>query len=307
MNSSSIPSLDISEYESDPNRFLPKLSIAYREWGFAGITGHNIEHTEIQAALQAAQWFFNQPLDYKQSFKSDNSWARGYVPMGTETAKGANHADLKEFFHLGREVPNRASAMANIWPDDKAFQTAFSTLYQRLDALAQTLLSAIAQILGLSADYFRQSVSEGEALLRILHYPPILNENVPNVRAAAHEDINLITLLVGSEQEGLEVLSRRGDWVPISLIEGTIICNLGDMMQRLTNRRMPSTTHRVVNPKGDKARQSRYSVPFFVHPDPSFSLACLPQCCDAQHPKAFNDIKAGDYHAQRLREIGFGK
>jgi len=302
-----IPSLDISELGSDDGQFIQKLGEAYEHWGFAGITGHGISPDLIEQAMQAAQWFFNLPDKEKLTFEQPENWARGYVPFGQEKAKDSAHADLKEFYHLGREQSSNQPLGENCWPDDGAFKAAFSNLHQALDDLSIEILSAIALYLGLEKSFFTQAVKSGEALLRILHYPPITNTKVPNVRAAAHEDINLITLLVGSEQEGLEVLSRQGHWVPISMIEGTIVCNVGDMMQRLSNGVLPSTTHRVVNPHGDKARQSRFSIPFFVHPEPTMSLACIPQCCGIENPPQFDDILAGDYHRQRLQEIGFAK
>lgn len=303
----SIPILDISRLESEPTEFIQEFGAAYQQWGFAGITGHDIDQRDVKLAMQSAKWFFDLPLPEKQQYQSNNSWARGYVPFGTEKAKDASHTDLKEFFHLGREERSDDNLGTNIWPSNEEFKRSFMHLHKELDALSVKILSAVALYLGLDKRFFTPKVLNGEALMRILHYPPIVDADIPNVRAAAHEDINLITLLVGSEQEGLEVLSRQGDWVPLSMIEGTIICNLGDMMQRLSNGQLPSTTHRVVNPKGDKARQSRYSIPFFVHPEPQMSLACLPQCCGEGQSKQFEDISAGDYHRQRLQEIGFGK
>jgi isopenicillin N synthase-like dioxygenase len=307
MSSAYVPTLDISELESDPEVFIERFGAAYQEWGFAGITGHNINQATIDSAMKAAQWFFDLPLQEKENHQKTSSWARGYVPFGTEKAKGAKHSDLKEFYHLGRERASTDPLGANVWPNNSEFVDAYRNLYQALDQLSVKILRAVALFLSLDTDYFTENVAQGEALLRILHYPPILDADAPNVRAAAHEDINLITLLVGSEKEGLEVLNRQGKWVPISMIKGTIICNLGDMMQRLTNGLLPSTTHRVVNPKGDAALQSRYSIPFFVHPEPSMSLASLPQCCTKSNPKQFDDISAGDYHRQRLTEIGLGK
>lgn len=305
---SHIPTLDIAQLSKEPTQFVADFGAAYQQWGFAGITGHGIAQTSIDRAMRAAQWLFSLPLEQKRQYQqSDESWARGYVPFGLEKAKGAQHTDLKEFYHLGREQGSTEGLGVNIWPANVEFKQAFSDLYQALDKLSIEVLRATALFLGLDKDFFSSPVQSGEALLRILHYPPILDTDVPNVRAAAHEDINLITLLVGSEQEGLEVLSRRGEWVPISMIEGTIICNMGDMMQRLTNGVLPSTTHRVVNPKGARARQSRYSIPFFVHPQPDMSLACLSSCCTEKNPKQFDDISAGDYHRQRLEEIGLGK
>ncbi|MEM7357991.1 MAG: 2-oxoglutarate and iron-dependent oxygenase domain-containing protein [Pseudomonadota bacterium] len=310
---SGIPILNITEFDRNRDMFVAEFGAAYREWGFAGIQGHDIDIAVIQDAFQAAEAFFTLPLSAKQRYcQADNAFFRGYVPFGTEKAKDSPHADLKEFFHVGREsgVDNQPAPhlFPNVWPDEvPEFRRAFTSIYSALDKLALQILQAVALYLQLPADYFDTKVQNGEALLRILHYPPIEDETIPNLRAAAHEDINLITLLAGSEQDGLEVLSRSGEWVPISMIEGTIICNVGDMLQRLTNHRLPSTTHRVANPQGEQARVSRYSIPFFVHPDPEVSLACLPQCVDEDHPQRYPDISAGDYLQERLQEIGLAK
>jgi isopenicillin N synthase-like dioxygenase len=216
--------------------------------------------------------------------------------------------DLKEFFHIGREAPNVSHLGQNIWPRSIIdFQPTFERLFKELDALAHRILEVFAVHLGLPQSYFDSRVEYGEALLRVLHYPPIMNANIPNVRAAAHEDINLLTLLVGSQQSGLEVLSRAGVWVPITTIEGTIVCNVGDMLQRLSNGLLPSTTHRVVNPHGEQARTSRYSMPFFMHPSPEVRLDVLPQCISDAHPQKFTPITAGEYLQQRLNEIGLVK
>ena len=303
MSSNLVPILDISQLYTSPRHFIEAFGKAYCEWGFAGIVGHGIEREIIERAMTSAKWFFDQPISIKQSLKHPQSWSRGYVPQGVEKAKDSAYADLKEFYHLGRD--SAVGYEENIWPSDEEFKSAYIDLHKALDQLSLKILRATALFLELPEHHFEASILSGEALLRILHYPPIRDESSPNVRAAAHEDINLITLLVGSEQEGLEVLSLDGQWVPISMIEGTIICNVGDMLQRLSNGMLRSTTHRVVNPKGEGAYQSRYSMPFFVHPDPDMSLACLPQCCSKDRPKQYSDILAGEYHQQRLKEIGF--
>jgi isopenicillin N synthase-like dioxygenase len=205
-------------------------------------------------------------------------------------------------------VPGDDRFDANIWPTEVAeFETTFRAIYQALDDLAHYVLEVAALYLELPQNYFDKRVSHGEALLRVLHYPPVLQDDIPNVRAAAHEDINLITLLVGSEQAGLEVLSRQGNWVSIGMIEGTIICNVGDMLQRLSNGRLPSTTHRVVNPSGAQALSSRYSLPFFMHPNPEVRLDCLPSCVSDDNPQRYPPITAGEYLNERLREIGLMK
>lgn len=303
-----IPSLDISLFETNQKQFLHDLGLAYREWGFAGITGHGIELDLIHKAMQLAEQFFALDETSKKGYEGQTGYERGYVPFGVEKAKDSKHYDLKEFFHIGREVEGVAHLGHNIWPTElPEFKATFETLFTRLDELAHKMLSAFALHLGLEADYFNPRVAHGEALMRVLHYPPIKDPDAPNVRAAAHEDINLLTLLVGSKQSGLEVLSKQGDWVPISMIEGTIICNVGDMLQRLSNAQLPSTTHRVVNPQGDDAKTSRYSMPFFMHPSPEVKLDVLPQCVDEDHPQRYQPITAKEFLQQRLEAIGLVK
>lgn len=305
---SGIPQLDISRFTTDRDAFVAEFGTAYRKWGFAGIVGHGIELNTCQAALVAAQEFFALPEAQKKTYEGSQNYDRGYIPFGVEKAKDAQHVDLKEFFHIGREIAGVAHLAPNIWPTEISnFQNIFALLFTELDSLAHTVLEVVALHLGLPQNYFNSRVAHGEALLRILHYPPIRNRKLPNVRAAAHEDINLLTLLVGSEQAGLEVLSRSGEWIPISTIDGTIVCNVGDMLQRLTNRQLPSTTHRVVNPQGADAAKSRYSMPFFMHPNADESLAPLPQCVDEQHPLQYAPITAGQFLQQRLNEIGLVK
>lgn len=304
-----IPQLDISDFDSDHTEFVAQFGAAYQQWGFAGITGHGIETSLIQSAFEAARDFFDLSTDQKMAYESTAlGKSRGYIPFGTEKAKNSDYSDLKEFYHVGREISAVAHLSPNVWPTEIAeFQEVFCKLYAALDQLAQKVLQVVAVYLQLPIDYFELKVNHGEALLRILHYPPILDQQTPHLRAAAHEDINLMTLLVGSEQDGLEVLSRNGEWVPINMIEDTIICNVGDMLQRLTNKKLPSTTHRVVNPQGDKARRSRYSIPFFMHPNPDTSLACLKQCVDQDNPLHYPPTTADAYLQQRLREIGLLK
>jgi len=304
-----IPTLDISDFETNQSSFVDSFGTAYAEWGFAGITGHDIKPSLVHNAFNAAQAFFRLSVDTKSKYQTNAiGKSRGYVPFGTEKAKGSQHCDLKEFYHVGREITGVDYLQPNIWPSEVVeFQSAFEALFASLDDLAHRLLEAVALYLTLPKDFFENRIDRGEALLRILHYPPIVEENIPNVRAAAHEDINLLTLLIGSEQDGLEVLSRQGHWVPISMIEGTIICNVGDMLQRLSNGVLRSTTHRVVNPIGEDARTSRYSIPFFMHPNPSVKLDCLPQCISDQNPIKYPPVTAEDYLNERLLEIGLLK
>jgi isopenicillin N synthase-like dioxygenase len=235
--------------------------------------------------------------------------ARGYTPFGIETAKDSRYPDLKEFWHVGREIPRDskyADVMpANLWPEEvPEFRRHAYGLYQALDALGSQVLSALALHLGLDEDYFADKTDFGNSILRPIHYPPITAPDVPNVRAGAHEDINLITLLVGASAAGLEVKSTQGEWVPFTADADTIVVNIGDMLQRLTNHVYPSTTHRVVNPPGEAARKPRYSTPFFLHPNPDFLIETLPGCISADNPNRYAEpISSHDYLMERLREI----
>jgi isopenicillin N synthase-like dioxygenase len=235
--------------------------------------------------------------------------ARGYTPFMVETAKDSRHPDLKEFWHIGREI-DRGSKYAdvmppNLWPDEvPGLREHGYALYEALDALGRRVLRALALHIDLPETWFEDKVDVGNSILRPIHYPPITAPDVPNVRAGAHEDINFITLLVGASAAGLEVLSRHGEWVPFTAEGDTIVVNIGDMLQRLSNHVYPSTTHRVVNPPGDLARQPRYSVPYFLHPNPDFLIDVLPSCVDAHNPSRYPQaITAHGYLMERLREI----
>ena len=235
--------------------------------------------------------------------------ARGYTAFGVETAKDSKHFDLKEFWHIGREIPEdseyRDVMPPNLWPAEvPGFREHGYGLYQALDQLGSRVLSALALHIGLPETYFADKTDSGNSILRPIHYPPITADDIPNVRAGAHEDINLITLLVGASAAGLEVRSKQGEWVPFTSDADTIVVNIGDMLQRLTNHVYPSTTHRVTNPPGEQARQPRYSVPFFLHPNPDFLIDVLPSTITADNPKRYPEpITAQGYLEERLREI----
>jgi len=305
-----IPTLDIRRYDRDREAFVAELGAAYREWGFAGIRGHGIPQSLIDAAYDAFKRFFALPTEVKLQYHLKGSGgARGYTPFGIETAKDSKYPDLKEFWHIGREIP-RDSRFAevmppNVWPAEvDGFREHGYALYQALDQLGSRVLCALALHIGLPEDFFADKTNVGNSILRPIHYPPITTPDVPNVRAGAHEDINFITLLVGASAAGLEVLSRKGEWVPFTAEADTIVVNIGDMLQRLTNHVYPSTTHRVVNPPGEAARQPRYSVPFFLHPNPDVSLAVLPSCASPDNPSRYpTPISSHEYLLQRLREI----
>ncbi|GAB2618705.1 isopenicillin N synthase family dioxygenase [Novilysobacter erysipheiresistens] len=310
MSQSAIPTLDIRRFDDDRDAFVAELGAAYREWGFAGIRGHNIAAAQIDAAYDVFARFFALPEATKRKYhQAGGGGARGYTPFGVETAKGAEHFDLKEFWHVGREIPrdsrHAAVMRANVWPTEiQEFREIAYGLYQSLDRLGARVLAALALHIGLPQDYFADKTDSGNSILRPIHYPPITSPKIPNVRAGAHEDINLITLLVGASAAGLEVKSRKGEWVPFTAEADTIVVNIGDMLQRLTNHVYPSTTHRVVNPPGDAARQPRYSTPFFLHPNPDFLIDVLPSCITPDNPSRYPEpITAQAYLEERLREI----
>ncbi|MEP6482895.1 MAG: 2-oxoglutarate and iron-dependent oxygenase domain-containing protein [Rudaea sp.] len=305
-----IPTLDIRRYDTDRDAFVAELGAAYREWGFAGIRGHGISKALIDTAYDTFQRFFALPDEVKRRYHlKGTGGARGYTPFGIETAKDAQHPDLKEFWHIGRELPpdsKFADVMpANVWPGEvPEFREHGYAMYEALDALGTRVLRALALHIELPENFFDDKTNVGNSILRPIHYPPITASDIPNVRAGAHEDINFITLLVGASAAGLEVKSRKGDWVPFTAEADTIVVNIGDMMQRLTNHVYPSTTHRVTNPAGEQARKPRYSVPFFLHPNPDVELAPLDSCVSAENPRRYDDtITAHEYLQQRLREI----
>lgn len=305
-----IPTLDIRRYGTDRDAFVAELGAAYREWGFAGIRGHGIAQTLIDGAYEAFRAFFALPAEVKAKYHvKGGGGARGYTPFGVETAKDSKYPDLKEFWHIGREIPRDskyADVMApNLWPSEVPdFREHGYGLFVALDALGSRVLRSLALHIELPETYFDDKTNFGNSILRPIHYPPITAPDVPNVRAGAHEDINLITLLVGASAQGLEVRSHAGEWVPFTAEADTIVVNIGDMLQRLTNHVYPSTTHRVTNPPGENARQPRYSVPFFLHPNPDFVIDVLPSCIDAANPSRYpQPITAHEYLQERLREI----
>jgi isopenicillin N synthase-like dioxygenase len=310
MSDPRIPTLDIRRYDRDRDRFVAELGAAYREWGFAGISGHGIPQSLIDGSYDDFVRFFALRNDVKMKYHVRGSGgARGYTPFGIETAKDSLYPDLKEFWHIGRELP-RDSKYAdvmppNLWPEEvPGFREHGYALYEALDQLGSRVLCALALHIGLPENFFADKTDFGNSILRPIHYPPITAPDIPNVRAGAHEDINFITLLVGASAAGLEVKSRTGEWVPFTSEADTIVVNIGDMLQRLSNHVYPSTTHRVVNPPGEAARKPRYSTPFFLHPNPDFLIKTLPQCVSADNSDRYpTPITAHEYLMERLREI----
>ena len=283
---------------------------AFARTGFAVVGEHGIAPELIARALAATQAFFAMPEDVKRRYHvTGQGGARGLTPFGVETAKGARTADRKEFWHMGRVLPPghlyHDAMPDNLWPTEVPdFAPAVHALYDALDAAGGRILSAIALHLGLERDFFVDPVRDGNSVLRLLHYPPVAAGSA-GVRAGAHEDINVITLLLGAEEAGLQLLGRDGIWYDIDAPPGTLVCNIGDMLQRLSNHVLPSTTHRVVNPAPERAGIARYSTPFFLHFRPDYRIETLPGCVSSANPDRYpGGVTADAYLQQRLREIG---
>jgi isopenicillin N synthase-like dioxygenase len=305
----SVASVSLAASQRDPEAFAAELGESFERYGFAIIADHGIPADLIHRAEEKAKAFFALPDDVKRRYHiAGGGGARGYTPFGIETAKGATAYDLKEFWHVGRELPPghpySELMAANVWPEEvQSFRDTFLELFAAFDAAGLRILQAIARHLGLDPDYFEDTVRDGNSVLRLLHYPPIPGDG-PNVRAGAHEDINTITLLLGAEEAGLELLDRDGNWMPVSPRPGELAVNIGDMLQRLTNGVLRSTTHRVVNPPPERRGKSRYSMPFFLHFRPDFMIDTLPGCMREGEPRKWPEpITAHDFLLERLREI----
>lgn len=284
-----------------------ELGNSFAEFGFAVIRDHGIPADLIAQAGEMSKAFFALPEAVKRSYiLPGGGGARGYTPFGTEKAKDANVHDLKEFWHIGRELPAGhalSEYMApNIWPAEiDGFRETFETLFAEFDIAGGRVLSAIAIHLGLDPDFFVPTVDDGNSVMRLLRYPPLEGAEAEGaIRAAAHGDINTITLLLGAEEAGLELLTKQGEWLPVQPPEGALAVNIGDMLDRLTNGRLRSTTHRVVNPQGEAAYRARYSMPFFLHFRPDYVIETLPSCVDENAPEP---ISSHEFLLQRLREI----
>ena len=295
-----------------PDQFARAFGRSFQRYGFAMVSDHGMDMALLDAAWAKAKAFFALPEDVKRSYiVPGGGGQRGYTAYGTEIAKGASENDLKEFWHVGRDLPDGdplAETMPpNVWPEEiESFRDTYTRLFAEFDRVGGRLLSAIALYLGLPADWFVDPVRNGNSIIRLLHYPPVSPE-APGIRAGAHEDINLITLLLGAEEGGLQLLNRDGTWLSVTPPEGALVINVGDMLQRLTNHVLPSTSHRVVNPPPERRGVSRYSMPFFLHLRPDFLIEALPQCVTPENPLREPPISAHDYLHQRLVEIGLLK
>ena len=311
MDLQTLPVLSLADH---PDTLAHDLGASFATFGFAMVRDHGLDPSLVARAWAVRAEFVALPEAEKRSyFIAGQGGARGYTPFGTEIAKGAALHDLKEFWHVGRDLPPghplADSMPPNIWPArPDGFRETFEELYAALDAVGATILSRIAVWLGLDERWFDPAIDDGNSLLRLLHYPPVPNAESGAIRAGAHEDINLITLLLGAEEAGLELLDRDGRWLPVAPPPGAMVVNVGDMLQRLTNHVLPSTTHRVVNPAPDRRGHSRYSMPFFLHPAPDFLIETLPGCVSEESPNRYETpITAHDYLYQRLVEIGLIK
>jgi isopenicillin N synthase-like dioxygenase len=296
----------------DASAFATEMGQSFARHGFAVVTDPGLDKSRLAGALGAAKAFFALPKDVKRRYAvPDGLGQRGYTPFGVETAKGATASDLKEFWHVGRELPPdhplKTFMPPNIWPDaPAAFRPEMLWLFEALDDLGGRLLSAIALYLGLKPDAFAGAVADGNSVLRLLHYPPTRGEG-PAIRAGAHEDINAITLLLGAEEAGLEILDRDGAWRAIDPPAGAVVVNIGDMLSRLTNDVLPSTTHRVVNPAPERRGVARYSTPFFLHFRPDYLIETLGCCITPDRPDRYpRPITADAFLRQRLKEIKLG-
>lgn len=288
-----------------------ELGRSFSEFGFGVVRDHGIPADLIARAEDMSKQFFALPEEVKRAYKIEGGGgARGYTPFGTEKAKDAKVHDLKEFWHVGRDLPAGhplAEYMApNVWPSEVAdFEETFSALYAAFEKAGDTILRAIALHLGLAEDFFVATVEDGNSVMRLLHYPPLESADAEGaIRAAAHGDINTITLLLGAEEAGLELLTQQGEWLAVDPPEGALVVNIGDMLDRLTNGKLRSTTHRVVNPMGEAARRARYSMPFFLHFRPDYVIETLPSCIDSESAgEVPPPISSHEFLLQRLREI----
>lgn len=312
-----IPSVDLADFLSDDpqrkNKFVEEIGKAYEEIGFVSLKNHFLSEDLVEELYKEVKAFFALPLEVKKKYEIEGlGGQRGYVSFGKETAKGKKVADLKEFWHFGQE-PAADAHLPVSYPENVQvkelpdFNHIGMEAYRMLEKTGLYVLRALALYIGLDEFYFDHWATNGNSILRPIHYPPITEEPKDAVRAGAHGDINLITLLMGASAGGLQVLRKDGEWIDAIPNEDELVINVGDMLERLTNNKLRSTIHRVVNPPREEWDKPRYSIPFFLHPRVDMKLNCLPECIDKDHPKAYPDITAGEFLHQRLVEIGLLK
>ncbi len=317
MNNAGIPSVNLADFingtPQQKDAFVQQLGKAYEDIGFVAVRGHFLSDELSNNLYQQVQQFYALSDDKKEAYQVPGlAGQRGYTSFGKEHAKGRTEGDLKEFWQFGQWVDD-GDKIKDEYPDNVSinelpqFNVYGKEAYKKLEETGKYMLRAIALYLGLDEFYFDDKIHNGNSILRAIHYPPITNEPKSAVRAAEHEDINLITLLMGASAEGLEVLNKQNQWVGITALPDQLVVNVGDMLQRLTNNKLKSTTHRVVNPPREKWGTSRFSIPFFLHPKSNMPLDCLADCVTPQNPLQYQPITAGQYLDERLREIGLKK
>ncbi len=314
---SKIPSVNLGEYISkDPNKkqnFINQIGKAYEEIGFVALSGHFLDDQLVKQLYAEVKHFFELPVETKQQYEIPGiGGQRGYISFGKESAKGKKEGDLKEFWHFGQYVENNPAFEkeypSNVTVSELAnFNTTGKEAYKMLEKTAKYVLRALALHLNLEETYFDSFIYNGNSILRPIHYPPITSEPKEAVRAAAHGDINLITLLMGAQGKGLQVQNNSGEWLDAIAQPDELMINVGDMLSRLTNNKLKSTIHRVVNPPKAHMGVSRYSIPFFMHPVSEMPLNVLDNCIDKDHPKQYEDITAGEFLNERLIELGLIK
>jgi len=315
--SRAIPLVDLKKFTSgsaeERKAFVDELGHAFQEFGFVGVINHGISKELVDRFYAESKAFFSLPTDVKNKYEIHGlAGQRGYTSFGKEHAKHSNVGDLKEFYQLGQEAPED-HPLKTTYPDNvhveetPAFTNTGIELYKAFESSGAKLLQAIALYLGLPEHYFDEKIEMGNSILRAIHYPPITSEPKSAIRAEQHEDINLITLLVGASAGGLQILDMKNQWLDIVPGEEEIVVNVGDMLQRLTNNYLKSTTHRVVNPPREEWHRPRLSIPFFLHPKGDMDLTCLESTVTDKQPLAYDPITAGEYLNERLREIGLKK
>jgi isopenicillin N synthase-like dioxygenase len=312
-----IPSVNLKDFLSDDARrkqsFVNAIGKAYQDIGFVALKGHFLEDTLVDKLYKEVKNFFNLPTETKQKYEIPGiGGQRGYVSFGKESAKGKKEGDLKEFWHFGQYVESNEKLKTE-YPDNviveelPEFNKIGKETYKMLEKTAKYVLRALALYLDLDETYFDAYIHNGNSILRPIHYPPIAKEPNEAVRAAAHGDINLITLLMGAQGRGLQVQNHKGEWIDAIAEPDELMINVGDMLSRHTNNKLKSTIHRVINPPRELWGTSRYSIPFFMHPISDMRLNVLEGCIDNNNPKAFDDITAGEFLTERLIELGLIK
>lgn len=312
-----IPSVDLADFLSDnpvqKQKFVNEIGKAYEEIGFVSLKNHFLSDALVDKLYKEVKSFFALPVDIKTKYEIEGlGGQRGYVSFGKEHAKGKKEGDLKEFWHFGQE-PAADANLVDKYPDNviveenEDFNPVGMEAYRQLEKTGIYVLRALALYIGLDENYFDHWASNGNSILRAIHYPPIVDEPKGAVRAGAHGDINLITLLMGASSGGLQVLRKDGEWIDAIPQDDELVINVGDMLERHTNNKLRSTIHRVINPPREQWHTPRYSIPFFMHPRSDMKLDCLPQCIDEKHSKAYEDITAGEFLHERLVDIGLIK